>query len=36
MLPYSFIFFIVWVIFFVIWFVLGLPLGPNAPLMLNN
>lgn len=32
MLPYSIAFFLAWVIFFVAWFMLGLPLGPGAPL----
>lgn len=32
MLPYSFFFFIGWVVLFIIWYLLGLPIGPNAPL----
>ncbi len=32
MLPYSFVFFIIWTILFLIWFGLGLPLGPDSPL----
>lgn len=32
MLPYSVAFFIAWIIFFVTWYLLGIPLGPDAPL----
>jgi len=32
MLPYSVIFFIGWVIMLIIWILLGLPIGPDAPL----
>lgn len=32
MLPYSIVFLIVWTIILVIWMVLGLPIGPDAPL----
>jgi aminobenzoyl-glutamate transport protein len=35
MLPYSVVFFIVWSILLIIWFLLGLPVGPGASLMLN-
>ncbi len=35
MLPYTIAFFIVWTILFVIWFLLELPLGPGANLMLQ-
>ncbi|MCA9299661.1 MAG: AbgT family transporter, partial [Phycisphaerales bacterium] len=32
MLPYAIIFFTGWVLFFYLWvFVLGIPVGPNAP-----
>lgn len=34
MLPYSVVFFIVWTIFLVGWYLLGLPVGPGAPLLL--
>lgn len=32
MLPYTFVFFIVWTILIIIWMQFGLPLGPGAPL----
>lgn len=32
MLPYSFVFFIIWTILFLIWFELGIPLGPDSPM----
>lgn len=32
MLPYTFIFSIVWIVLLVIWMVFGLPIGPDAPL----
>jgi aminobenzoyl-glutamate transport protein len=32
MLPYSIVFLIVWTILLVIWMILGLPIGPDAPL----
>ena len=34
MLPYSVVFFLVWTVLIVVWFLLGLPVGPGAPLML--
>ncbi len=34
MLPYSVVFFVVWTLLIVVWFLLGLPVGPGAPLML--
>ncbi|HPI38935.1 MAG TPA: AbgT family transporter, partial [Ignavibacteriaceae bacterium] len=34
MLPYSFIFLIGWSVLLIIWILLGLPLGPGAPLFL--
>lgn len=33
MLPYSLCFLIGWIIMFIIWYLLGLPLGPGAPLV---
>lgn len=35
MLPYTFVFFIVWVILLVVWMLLGLPVGPGAPIHLS-
>jgi aminobenzoyl-glutamate transport protein len=35
MLPYSVAFFIVWTILLIVWFLLGLPVGPGAPLKLG-
>lgn len=35
MLPYTFVFFIVWTILIIIWMQFGLPLGPGAPLHYN-
>jgi aminobenzoyl-glutamate transport protein len=32
MLPYSLIFLIVWSVLLVVWMLLGLPIGPDAPL----
>jgi len=34
MLPYTFVFLIAWTILLVIWILLGLPVGPEAPMML--
>jgi aminobenzoyl-glutamate transport protein len=34
MLPYSIVFFIVWTLLIIAWFLIGLPVGPGAPLML--
>ena len=34
MLPYSFVFFCVWSVLLTVWFLLDLPVGPGAPLML--
>jgi aminobenzoyl-glutamate transport protein len=34
MLPYTFTFFIIWVILFIIWFILGIPVGPGAQMFL--
>ncbi len=36
MLPYTIVFFIGWVIFFIIWYLLGLPVGPDAPIYLHQ
>lgn len=36
MLPYSFVFFIVWTILLIIWVLVGIPVGPDAPLFLNQ
>lgn len=35
MLPYSVVFFLVWVLLIIVWFLLGLPVGPGAPLLLS-
>lgn len=35
MLPYTIAFFIIWTILFIIWFLLGIPVGPGAPMFLN-
>ena len=32
MLPYSMVFLVGWSLMFAVWLVLGLPIGPNAPL----
>ncbi|MGK9368558.1 AbgT family transporter [Melioribacter sp. Ez-97] len=34
MLPYTFTFFVIWVILFIIWFILGIPVGPGAQMFL--
>ncbi|MCK7516873.1 MAG: AbgT family transporter [Ignavibacteriales bacterium] len=34
MLPYTITFFIVWTLLFILWFLLGLPVGPGANLLL--
>jgi len=36
MLPYSLVFGVVWTITLIVWIVLGLPMGPGAPLFLTN
>lgn len=36
MLPYSLFFFIVWTIMLIIWVVIGIPLGPDAPMFLEE
>ena len=35
MLPYSLTFLIGWAIFMVVWMLIGLPVGPGAPLYIN-
>ncbi|NLO71215.1 MAG: AbgT family transporter [Porphyromonadaceae bacterium] len=32
MLPYSFVFFVGWILLLIVWVMLGIPLGPEAPL----
>lgn len=32
MLPYTFVFFVIWVILLIIWMVFGFPIGPDSPL----
>ena len=34
MLPYSVVFLIVWTILLIVWFLLGIPVGPGAPMKL--
>jgi aminobenzoyl-glutamate transport protein len=34
MLPYSVAFFVVWTVLLIVWFLLGIPVGPGAPLKL--
>jgi aminobenzoyl-glutamate transport protein len=36
MLPYSVTFFLVWTTFLVVWALLGLPVGPGAPLLMDS
>jgi len=36
MLPYSVTFFTVWTLFLVIWALLGIPVGPGAPLLMDS
>jgi aminobenzoyl-glutamate transport protein len=36
MIPYSVAFFLVWTVLLIAWFLLGLPVGPGAPLMLGD
>ena len=35
MLPYTFVFFIIWTVLLVIWMSFGIPMGPDAPLFIN-
>lgn len=34
MLPYTIVFFIIWVLLFIVWFILGLPVGPGAKMFI--
>jgi aminobenzoyl-glutamate transport protein len=34
MLPYTVILTILWTVFFVVWYLIGIPLGPGAPVHL--
>jgi aminobenzoyl-glutamate transport protein len=36
MLPYTFVFFVVWIILLVAWMLLGFPVGPGAPIYLPS
>ncbi len=36
MIPYTITFFIIWTILFVVWFLLGIPVGPGAPMFIGN
>jgi aminobenzoyl-glutamate transport protein len=36
MLPYTFVFFLAWSVFMIIWILLGLPVGPDAPLFIDQ
>lgn len=36
MLPYTFIFLVAWSILLIVWILLGIPVGPEAPMMLEN
>jgi len=36
MLPYTFIFLIVWSILLIVWMMLGIPVGPDAPLIIRT
>lgn len=36
MIPYTITFFIIWTILFIIWFILGIPVGPGAPMFISN
>ncbi|MFI3333504.1 MAG: AbgT family transporter [Rikenellaceae bacterium] len=36
MLPYSMAFLVAWTIFVIVWLLLGIPLGPGAPLLLSS
>ncbi len=36
MLPYTFVFFIIWTMLFILWFIIGIPVGPGAPMFINN
>jgi aminobenzoyl-glutamate transport protein len=36
MLPYSVTFFVIWTLFLVVWALLGIPVGPGAPLLMDS
>ncbi len=36
MLPYTIVFLIVWAIILIVWMLLGIPVGPDAPLFIGN
>lgn len=36
MIPYSVVFLVFWTIMLSVWFIFGIPLGPNAPLMIGQ
>ncbi|MEJ2103480.1 MAG: AbgT family transporter [Ignavibacteriaceae bacterium] len=36
MIPYTITFFIIWSILFIVWFLLGIPVGPGAPMFINK
>jgi len=36
MMPYTVVFFIGWTLFFIIWYLIGLPVGPDAPVYMNQ
>ncbi len=36
MIPYTITFFIIWSILFIVWFLLGIPVGPGAPMFISN
>jgi aminobenzoyl-glutamate transport protein len=35
MIPYTVTFFLIWTVLFIIWFILGIPVGPGAPMFIN-
>jgi len=35
MIPYTITFFIIWTLMFIVWFLLGIPVGPGAPMFIN-
>ena len=35
MLPYTITFFIIWTLMFIVWFLLGIPVGPGAPMFIE-
>lgn len=36
MIPYTITFFIIWSILFIVWFLLGIPVGPGAPMFISK